>query len=225
MAGTPTFQRISYVTMTNFGNYTDGDDTAIASLEEWTDGTSVIVNLYVDSWEAGQMYGTGGGYEKFFLGGCLEENNYCWNFNAEYTMNGVYFYLDYWVSELTIGAEAPAIYTTFDTADNTDLYDAEEGFICRYDMRTEAYFYKLVETVEGGSAPAGDAFDKTILPELRVWAWQNYAAQQDNVLNEIDLSAGSDGSDGSGGSDCAGDHAYFGLALTTATALCASALL
>jgi len=99
---------------------------------------------------------------------------------------------------------------------------------------TDAYFFKLVETVDGGSAPAGDAFDNTILPELSVWAWQVWRVEQDNVLNEIDLSAvsdgsdgsgGSDGSDGSGGSDCAGDHAYFGLALTTATALCASALL
>ena len=90
---------------------------------------------------------------------------------------------------------------------------------------TDAYFFKLVETVDGGSAPAGDAFDNTILPELSVWAWQVWRVEQDNVLNEIDLSAVSDGSDGSGGSDCAGDHAYFGLALTTATALCASALL
>jgi len=116
--------------MANFGEYTDGDDTAIASLEEWTDGTSVVVNLYMDIWLADHLPSTE--YEYFFMGGCIEENNYCWSFQTYYApaMGGCYQRLYNWVSELTIGADAPAIYTNFfDDSGKNDLYLTEEGFI------------------------------------------------------------------------------------------------
>jgi len=119
LAGTPSFQRIAYVTMDNFNSYTDGDATAIASLEEWTDGTSVVVNLYFDSWQATNMPEY---YAEFFFGGCIEESNLCWCFR-DVDIGFSYMQLLYWVNELTLSADVPDVYLNIEVDTDGDYAD------------------------------------------------------------------------------------------------------